>query len=98
MNRVVAACFVGAFALSLIDVSAHADPVKPGGTIQLSDDVKARCVEVLTGGLHSDEFWPSIHAAEGLTMVDTAMSSGSILVRSYKRSSMTSSGAVSVVS
>ena len=68
MNRIVAACFIGAFALSLIDMSAHADPVKPSRTIQLSDDVKARCVEVLTGGLHSDEFWPSIHAAEGLTL------------------------------
>lgn len=68
MNRVVAVCFVGAFALSLVNVSAHADPVKPGGTIRLSDDVKARCVEVLTGGLYSDEFWPSIHAAEGLTL------------------------------
>lgn len=68
MNRVVSVCFVGAFALSLIDVSAHADSVKSGGTIQLSDDVKARCVEVLKEGLHSDEFWPSIHAAEGLTL------------------------------
>ena len=68
MNRIVAAYFIGAFALSLIDVSAQADPVKPSRTIQLSDDVKARCVEVLTGGLHSDEFWPSIHAAEGLTL------------------------------
>ncbi len=68
MNRVVAVCFVGAFALSLVDVSAQADPVKPGGTIRLSDVVKARCVEVLTGGLYSDEFWPSIHAAEGLTL------------------------------
>lgn len=37
-------------------------------SIVLSDDVRARCVEVLTQGLHSDEFWPSIHAAEGLTL------------------------------
>ena len=39
-----------------------------GDTIVLSDAVKTRCVEVLTEGLHSDEFWPSIHAAEGLTL------------------------------
>lgn len=37
-------------------------------TIALTDGVKARCVEVLTEGLHSEEFWPSIHAAEGLTL------------------------------
>ena len=37
-------------------------------TIALTDGVKVRCVEVLTEGLHSDEFWPSIHAAEGLTL------------------------------
>lgn len=36
--------------------------------IVLSDDVRTRCVKVLTEGLHSDEFWPSIHAAEGLTL------------------------------
>ena len=38
------------------------------GTISLSDDVRKRCVEILEAGIESDEFWPSIHAAEGLTL------------------------------
>lgn len=42
--------------------------LKSGRTIKLTDEVKARCVEVLKQGLESDEFWPSIHAAEGLTL------------------------------
>lgn len=36
--------------------------------IQLSDDVREKCLTVLREGLKSDEFWPSIHAAEGLTL------------------------------
>ena len=68
MNRLVAVCFAGVFALWHVDASVQADAVKPGGTIHLSDDVRARCVEVLKKGLYSDDFWPSIHAAEGLTL------------------------------
>jgi sialidase-1 len=36
--------------------------------IELTDEVRAKCVGVLREGLKSDEFWPSIHAAEGLTL------------------------------
>ena len=36
--------------------------------ITLSDDVREKCLSVLREGLKSDEFWPSIHAAEGLTL------------------------------
>src|SRR5438128_383251 len=34
----------------------------------LSDDVRQKCLQVLREGLKSDEFWPSIHAAEALTL------------------------------
>lgn len=34
--------------------------------IALPDDVRQRCLEVLNEGVQSDEFWPSMHAAEGL--------------------------------
>lgn len=37
-------------------------------TIQLDPATRQRCVEVLRAGLRSDDFWPSIHAAEGLTL------------------------------
>lgn len=36
--------------------------------VTLDPQVRARCVEILRSGLASDEFWPSIHAAEGLTL------------------------------
>ena len=36
--------------------------------IQLSDSNRAKSLEILRAGLWSDEFWPSMHAAEGLTL------------------------------
>jgi sialidase-1 len=36
--------------------------------IKLTDEVREKCLTVLRDGLKSDEFWPSIHAAEGLTL------------------------------
>lgn len=34
----------------------------------ISDGDRRHCLEVLRAGLHSEDFWPSIHAAEGLTL------------------------------
>lgn len=34
----------------------------------LSDDEQNRCLAILRDGLKSDEFWPSMHAAEALTL------------------------------
>lgn len=36
--------------------------------IGLADETRAKCLAVLRDGLRSDDFWPSIHAAEGLTL------------------------------
>ncbi|MCA9014446.1 MAG: HEAT repeat domain-containing protein, partial [Planctomycetaceae bacterium] len=36
--------------------------------ITLSPETEARCLEVLREAIHSDEFWPSMHAAEALTL------------------------------
>ncbi len=35
---------------------------------KLDDATQAKCLEILRAGVRSDEFWPSIHAAEGLTL------------------------------
>ena len=35
---------------------------------KLPPDVLERCLETLRQGMKSDEFWPAIHAAEGLTL------------------------------
>ena len=45
--------------------AAFADGAK---TVTLDAATRDRCLEVLRTGLQSDEFWPSIHAAEGLTL------------------------------
>jgi len=36
--------------------------------IELSNENRNKCLELLRDGLRSDDFWPSIHAAEGLTL------------------------------
>src|SRR5262245_49447607 len=40
---------------------------KTGG-LDLSPQLRDRCLAVLREGFNSDEFWPSMHAAEGLTL------------------------------
>ena len=37
-------------------------------SIELDPAKHKRCVEVLRAGMRGDDFWPSIHAAEGLTL------------------------------
>ncbi len=39
-----------------------------GGRYTLTPKVKAKCLNILRDGMRIDEFWPSIHAAEGLTL------------------------------
>ncbi|MEO6809984.1 MAG: exo-alpha-sialidase [Isosphaeraceae bacterium] len=53
------------FILGLVAATAHADA--PDKVINLDDATRARCLKVLRDGLASDEFWPSMHAAEGLS-------------------------------
>lgn len=36
--------------------------------IELDEATHKRCLAVLREGLHGDEFWPAMHAAEGLTL------------------------------
>lgn len=43
-------------------------PTSAKGRIALNKATHERCVEVLREGLRGDEFWPAIHAAEGLTL------------------------------
>ena len=68
MARLVIAFFGVVLALPHAELFSQTKADASDRTIELTDAVKARCVEVLTEGLHSDEFWPSIHAAEGLTL------------------------------
>jgi sialidase-1 len=47
-------------------LSAAAEPA--GKHVELDASTRERCLNILRAGLRSDEFWPSIHAAEGLTL------------------------------
>ncbi|MCP4856856.1 MAG: sialidase [Fuerstiella sp.] len=49
--------------LVCLSLNAHADD-----TIDLDDATREKCLTVLRSGLHGNDFWPSIHAAEGLTL------------------------------
>ena len=37
-------------------------------SLELSQEVKTRCLHVLRTGFNGSDFWPSMHAAEGLTV------------------------------
>ncbi len=51
-------------ALALISTLQTAE----AAPLELDAETEARCLEVLREGLASSEFWPSMHAAEGLTL------------------------------
>ncbi len=63
MNATVRICFTILALLPRLWSSASDDP-----RISLDTATHAKCLSVLRGGLHGDEFWPSMHAAEGLTL------------------------------
>ena len=61
MNHLkLAACLLFVAPLA---VEAEEEP-----TITVSAELRARCLKVLRAGMKSQEFWPSIHAAEGLAL------------------------------
>lgn len=41
-------------------------------TFRIRSELEARCLQILRGGLASDEFWPSMHAAEALSAAGNA--------------------------
>ena len=53
-------------AFSLIPV--HSSDAQDSMRISLDSASQDRCLKVLREGLHGEEFWPSMHAAEGLTL------------------------------
>ncbi|TWT60783.1 Sodium/glucose cotransporter [Rubinisphaera italica] len=58
----IPAAVMSVFVLALLTIW------KPHQHIQLDDTTHAKCIRVLREGLRSDEFWPAMHAAEGLTI------------------------------
>ncbi len=66
--KLVAASILVTPFLSVGDIRIAASAAKPKDAVyKIPDDVKARCLKTIRDGMHSDEFWPSMHAAEALT-------------------------------
>lgn len=59
MNLVVLCLLLG-----IARAAESSSPAMPA----VSKALQARCLSILRGGLQGDDFWPSIHAAEGLTL------------------------------
>lgn len=52
----------------LVALSAAAHGSEPLASIDVEPSLRTRCVKILRTGLKSDDFWPAMHAAEGLTV------------------------------
>jgi len=65
-NRTPLACLASLAACLLVGAAA-AQAAQPG-SLDLSAENEARCVKILRDALESDAFWPSMHAAEALTL------------------------------
>lgn len=53
---------------TLLLLVAGQTPVSGAAKMKLEPKVKARCVKLLRAALTAEEFWPSMHAAEALTL------------------------------
>ncbi|MFT5467190.1 MAG: sialidase-1 [Verrucomicrobiales bacterium] len=58
--------FLSAISLALLNSCVTGRIASP--RFVLEPAVREQCVKILNSGLKGDEFWPSIHAAEGLTI------------------------------
>jgi sialidase-1 len=54
--------------LFLVSIALTGSSNAASPRLQLSNQQRERCLKVLRAGLHGKEFWPSIHAAEALTL------------------------------
>lgn len=61
-------CLLAYAGIAIVGLSAMMLGNDPSASIDLEPSLRTRCVEILRTGLKSDEFWPAMHAAEGLTV------------------------------
>lgn len=60
--------YLSKLAIGLVVAACVTAPARGQASIELDDDQEARCLSILRDTLASDEFWPSMHAAEALTL------------------------------
>ena len=66
MNRLLSNSARLCLLLQLLSCATIANAAEPA--LKLDAATRDRCLTVLRAGLHGEDFWPSIHAAEGLTL------------------------------
>ncbi len=66
MDRMASRVMMLGFWMLALTLTATAD--EPATTLDLDDPTRDRCLSILRSGLGSDEFWPSMHAAEALSL------------------------------
>ena len=73
--------FARLFVLASLFLAGCGSVAIPPGSYLMTGNVHQRCLEVLREGLNSDEFWPSIHAAESLIKAEYAFEARPILLK-----------------
>ena len=65
-----AVMFGGLFSTALLTEKTPAAEENPAVTepLAITPELRAKCLDILRKGMHSDEFWPSMHAAEALSL------------------------------
>lgn len=58
----------GLLAVAVVVPTLCSEAAAAETVVELSPEIRNQCLQVLRAGMRSDEFWPSIHAAEGLTL------------------------------
>lgn len=61
LRLAIAACLVAAYAIA-------SNPADPSPALTLDETTREHCLTVLREGLAGPDFWPAMHAAEGLTL------------------------------
>ncbi|NUQ61276.1 MAG: exo-alpha-sialidase [Pirellulales bacterium] len=64
----LAACLLAMSMPALARGAAPDEQQRSAPAIPLAEGVRTRCLEVLRAGIRSGEFWPAMHAAEGLAL------------------------------
>lgn len=68
----------------LVAVTACGAEIDRTAPVALSPELRERCLNILRAGLKSDEFWPSMHAAEALSFAGAGAEVQPVLVELLK--------------
>ncbi len=67
MKQTIVLCVLTILSIAVPSIAA-AEKSPSDESIELSAELRQRCIDVLRAGFGAEEFWPSMHAAEALTL------------------------------